>query len=109
MIRTQNWAGGRQTRAVLTREPAGGRLSDDPLLRARAGYTRDDSFCHVQAPLFHSEYYTVPLRPQPVPLTLCPQCGDRLNQGSVHKITDPEEEQQVRKVEPHFHAGLVTG
>ena len=80
-----------------------------PLLRARAGYTRDDSFCRVQAPLFHSEYYSVPLRPQPLPLTSCPQCGDRLSQGSVHKITDPEEEQQSRKLEPQFHVGLATG
>ena len=60
-----------------------------PLLQARPGYTYSTPFSRVKAPLFRSEYYTIPLRLELGPTTTCPQCGDVLTQGSLHKITDP--------------------
>jgi hypothetical protein len=61
-----------------------------PLLRARAGQTRVNRWYERKAPLFHSEYYAIPLRSNSRPISTCPQCGDKLKQGSIHKIVDPE-------------------
>jgi hypothetical protein len=61
-----------------------------PLLRARAGQTRINQWYERKAPLFHSEYYAIPLRSSSRPLTKCPQCWGMLKQGSIHKIVDPE-------------------
>jgi hypothetical protein len=60
-----------------------------PLLRAKPGQTRINRWYERRAPLFHPEYFAIPLRAGAEQITSCPQCGDSLKQGTIHKIVDP--------------------